>query len=63
MYTSVHSIVAAQLIQDRMDEATSARAERAARPTRRLDPERHSARRRFRRFWAGRRAVTAAPPR
>jgi hypothetical protein len=61
MDSSVHSIIAAQIVQDRMAEATSARSERAARATRSLDPEPRSARRRLRRFRSSKRALAPAP--
>jgi uncharacterized protein involved in exopolysaccharide biosynthesis len=60
MDSSVHSIIAAQIVQDRMAEATSARAERAARATRSLDPKTRSSRRWLRRFT---RTLAPAPPR
>jgi hypothetical protein len=63
MDSSIHSILAAQLIQDRIAKATSARAEREARPTRWLDPQPRSVGSRLRHFRSSRRALAPAPPR
>jgi hypothetical protein len=62
MDSSISSILAAQIIQDRMAEATSARARRDANAIRRADAEPRRARRWLRRSRSSQ-ALASAPPR
>jgi hypothetical protein len=63
MDSTLHSILAAQLIQDRIAETASANASRQAKRAGWLDPEPRPARRWLRRAWSRRRALAATPPR
>jgi hypothetical protein len=63
MHSSLHSILAAQLIQDRMAETTSPSAARQEKRARWLDPEPGSARRWLTRSRSTRSALASTLPR